>query len=219
MSDNAGFVPALGLKNLTWTYDLMVALMTREGTWRGLLLSPVKPRPADIIVDIGCGTATLAIMIKRQRPQARVIGLDPDPDILRIARRKAMEAGVEIGLIEGGADRIAIAVPQGEPSKAVSSLVFHHLPLPAKRAALEAIFATLRPGGQLCLAGYGPQRTWLMRQLFRLVQLLDGFETTQPNADGLLPVLIAEVVFDAVLETHIIPMLTGSISLYEAHRS
>jgi hypothetical protein len=57
-----------------------------------------------------------------------------------------------------------------------------------------------------------------MRRLFRLVQHLDGFETTQPNADGVLPRLIAEVGFDAIAETSVVATPTGSISLYQAHR-
>lgn len=57
-----------------------------------------------------------------------------------------------------------------------------------------------------------------MRRLFRLVQHLDGFETTQPNADGVLPGLIAEAGFDGVEETSVVPTPTGSISLYQAHR-
>lgn len=219
MSDAADFVPALGRKSLTWAYDVVIALMTREDTWRRLLLSTLKPHPGDVILDVGCGTATLAIMIKRQCPQARVIGLDPDPEVLRIARRKAIQAGVAIEFVEGRADRIRDAVPAGVPNKVVSSLVFHHLSLETKRTALEAIFAVLRPGGALHVADYGLQRTWLLRALFRLVQNLDGFETTQPNADGVLPRLMTEAGFDAVIETHVVPTPTGSISLYEAHRS
>ena len=218
MNDKDEFVPALGRKELTWAYDSMVALLTRESTWRGLLLSVLDPQPDDIIVDVGCGTATLAIMIKHRSPQARVIGLDPDAQILRIARRKAMKVGVTIELIETEARRLADVIHQHRPNKVVSSLVFHHLPLEGKRAALAAILAALTPGGRLNIADYGLQRTSLMRRLFRLVQHLDGFETTQPNADGLLPELMTEVGFDAVKESAIVLTPTGSISLYEARR-
>lgn len=218
MSDKPDFVPALGRSSLTWAYDLMIALMTCERRWRGHLLSALNPMPEDVIIDLGCGTGTLAIMIKRQCPQARVIGLDPDPDVLRIARRKARRAGVAVELIEGTADRIVDAARLATPSKVVSSLVFHHLSLATKRGALDAIFSVLPPGGRLYIADYGWQRTWLMRLLFHLVQHLDGFETTQPNANGVLPDLMKGAGFDAVIEADIVPTPTGSISLYEARR-
>jgi ubiquinone/menaquinone biosynthesis C-methylase UbiE len=219
MSDKPDFVPALGRSNLTWAYDLMVALLTRERRWRSLLLSALNAKSEDVIVDVGCGTGTMAIMIKRQCPQARVIGLDPDPAVLHIARRKTRKAGVTVDLIEGAADRIADVVCQGEPNKVVSSLVFHHLSLNTKRSALDAIFAVLPHDGRLYIADYGWQRTWLMRRLFRLVHHLDGFETTQPNADGVLPDLIAAAGFEDVIEVAVVTTPTGSISLYEARRS
>lgn len=218
MSDKDDFVPALGRKSLTWAYDLAIALMTREATWRRGLVAAIAPQPEDTILDVGCGTGSLAIMLKRRCPQARVIGLDPDPDVLRLARRKAQEAGLAIELVEADGQRIADTLHKGDPNKVVSSLVFHHLSLAKKRATLGAMLDVLRSGGRLYIADYGLQRTWLMRVLFRLVQNLDGFETTQPNADGVLPGLIAEAGFEGVAETSVVSTPTGSISLYQAHR-
>jgi hypothetical protein len=57
-----------------------------------------------------------------------------------------------------------------------------------------------------------------MRVLFRLVQSLDGYENTQPNADGVLPTLMAEAGFTQVQVLDVIPTATGSISLYRAVR-
>lgn len=217
MSDREDFIPALGHKCLTWAYDLAIALLTREARWRSLLVQAVAPQPGDIVVDVGCGTASLALMLKRRCPQAHVIGLDPDPQVLRIARRKAERARLRIELVQADAEHVYLAL-QTRPNKIVSSLVLHHLTLDQKRAALRAMFAALQPGGRLTIADYGLQRTWVMRRLFRLVQHLDGFETTQPNADGILPALIAEAGFDGVAETAIVRTPTGSISLYQAHR-
>jgi ubiquinone/menaquinone biosynthesis C-methylase UbiE len=58
-------------------------------------------RRGDRILDLGCGTATLTILIKRTHPGAEVAGLDGDPRILEIARRKAAKEGLEIKLDEG----------------------------------------------------------------------------------------------------------------------
>ena len=69
------------------------------------------------------------------------------------------------------------------------------------------------------IADYGLQRTRLMRSLFRFVQYVDGYKDTQPNADGILPVLMKETGFAQVEETTVIPTPTGSISLYRAIRS
>jgi hypothetical protein len=66
------------------------------------------------------------------------------------------------------------------------------------------------------IADYGPQRTTLMRLLFRIVQLADGKEDTQPNADGAIPELMSEAGFREVREVEVVPTVSGSISVYVA---
>ncbi|MFF4452186.1 class I SAM-dependent methyltransferase [Streptomyces goshikiensis] len=47
----------------------------------------VAPRPDDVIVDVGCGTGSLALLLPRVEPRARVIGVDPDREVLAMALR------------------------------------------------------------------------------------------------------------------------------------
>ncbi|MCY1250212.1 hypothetical protein D3C72_2293450 [compost metagenome] len=54
----------------------------------------------------------------------------------------------------------------------------------------------------------------MMRALFKLVQYVDGFEDTQPNAEGILPELMRDAGFIHVEETNVFATATGSISIY-----
>lgn len=209
------FTPALGRAWLTPLYDAAIGTLTRERFWRRTLLSQVTPQINDRILDVGCGTGTLAILLKRSQPRAAVFGVDPDGNVLARAHRKAAAAGVEIQFIEGFLDkRIFGAIPQ--PTKVVSSLVFHQVPLEEKRRMLAIIRSALPAGGELHIADYGLQRTRLMRLLFRTVQALDGKANTEPNAQGALPRLMTDAGFSEVQETRVIATPTGSISLYRA---
>ena len=76
--------------------------------------------------------------------------------------------------------------------------------------------AALVPGGTLHVADYGLQRTPKMRKRFVIVQKGDGFENTEPNAQGVLPEMMTEAGFRDVQETHVIETLTGSVSVYRA---
>jgi len=218
MNNNKDFVPALGRHELTAQYDRVIALMTRERRWRGKLLSLAAPAAGETILDVGCGTGTFAIMLKREAPAAHVIGLDPDAAVLEIAQTKADAAGVAVDWRQGLGDMLTAAASPACLDKVVSSLVLHQCPLPVKRAILGSAREVLRPGGVLLIADYGWQRTGLMRLLFRQVQALDGFEKTQPNADGVLPDLMRQAGFAKVEEVSVTPTPTGSISIYRAQR-
>lgn len=207
------FTPALGHAVLTPLYDAAIALMTREGRWRRALVNRVAPRASDRILDVGCGTGSLAILLKRRSPHTLIVGLDPDADVLRRAKGKADRAGVEVDLRLGFARDAAQALPGGA-TKVVSSLVFHQVPMVEKRAGLSAMYASLVSGGEVHIADYGLQRTSLMRKLFKQIQRLDGAENTTPNAQGILPTLMTAAGFIDVEEVSVIATPTGSISLY-----
>jgi trans-aconitate methyltransferase len=211
-----GFTPALGHHWLTPAYDTAIALLTRERRWRNALIRQIAPRAKEVVADVGCGTGTLAVMLKRHAPSVSVFGFDPDPEILDRAERKARASGTIVNFTHATMDDIGAKLKSVHPAHVVSSLVFHQVPLAAKRDLLAAIFGALSTGGQLHVADYGWQRTAAMRLGFRIVQSLDGSAETQPNADGCMPVLMRQAGFKHVVETSVIPTLTGSISLYRA---
>ncbi len=88
----AKFTPALGYAALTPIYDCAIRLLTGEKTWRQKLLVQVAPADGEIGLDVGCGTGTLALIIKQRAPNARMIGVDPDPQVLARAAKKAARA-------------------------------------------------------------------------------------------------------------------------------
>lgn len=212
------FTPAAGNPKYTRYYDAVIALLTREDRWRCAAIAQLALKPRDTVVDIGCGTGSLAIRMKQQQPDARVVGVDPDPQVLAIAEAKVRRAGVEVEFVQAMGDRAVERIGPGIADKVVSSLVLHQCPVPMKTAIIGTMFALLRPGGELVIADFGVQRDALMRLGFRIVQFADGKQDTQPNADGILPGLIARAGFADVAEVSATRTVSGSISLYRATR-
>ena len=212
MTEHA-FTPALGRFSAVRFYDPIVAL-TRERLWRALAAAYVAPRPDDVIVDVGCGTGSFAGMLHGIEPRATIIGVDPDADVLAIARRKATAVDWRVGM----GDKLAAAIGPQSADTVVSSLVLHQCPLSMKEAILAAMFEVLRPGGRVVIADFGWQRTTLMRSAFRIVQFADGVADTQPNADGVVPDLMSRNGFRDVREAEVVPTVSGSISIYVASR-
>lgn len=124
MAETTSFTPLLGAKALSPFYDAAIGLATREGRWRNRLVAQMNLRPDDRILDVGCGTGSLALMLKRRAPSATVFGLDPDPQTLEMARRKARRAGANINFLQGFAVD-ALIKPLRPLTKIVISLVLH----------------------------------------------------------------------------------------------
>ena len=216
MSAELPYLPALRFSSLTCLYDSVMRLLLKDEVFKRRLVAQVKPLPDQRILDVGCGTGTLTLLLKRAAPNAVVIGLDADPTMLRIARTKAESEQVQIEFVEGMSD--SLPFPHASFSGIVSSLLLHHLTTDSKRRTLEQAYLLLRPGGMLHIADWGQAQNALMRAAFLGVQLLDGFETTVDNVEGrLLPWMRAAGFADA-METHREMTMLGTLSMYRATR-
>lgn len=210
------YIPALRFDWLTRFYDPILRATLKEEPLKRRLVEQVGLRSGQRVLDLGCGTATLTIMLARACPEAEIVGLDGDPRALAIGRDKVARAGLRVELHEGIAQEAPF--PPASFDRVVSSLVFHHLDTDAKRAALARARDLLRPGGELHVLDWGRAGSTLMRLAFLSVQLLDGFRTTGDNVRGRLPALIAEAGFEGVAETHRARTMFGVMSLYRATR-
>lgn len=210
------YIPALAYRWLTPFYDPVVRLTTRESAFKPALLAQAALRPGQRVLDLACGTATLTIAAKQAQPGADIAGVDGDPQILARAQGKARQAGVQLRLDHALSQ--ALPYPDASFDVVMSSLFFHHLDREAKLATLREVRRVLKPGGSLHIADWGKAANPLMRGLFVVVQLLDGFETTGDNVAGMLPKLMTESGYAEVSETRRFSTPLGTISLYAATR-
>lgn len=208
------YIPATRWRAFTRLYDPILALTMREKQFRREMLRRVG---ADLpeggtAVDVGCGTGTFAVALKTSRPDAEVVGVDGDEEILALARAKPDADRVEWR--EGLAQELP--VPAESADVVTISLVLHHLLLEDKRKALGEMKRILKPGGRLHVADWGHPSDPLMSGLFFFVQAIDGFDRTADHRAGRLPGLIAEAGFDAVERYGRFRTALGTIELLKA---
>lgn len=210
------YIPALAYRSLTGLYDPLVRITTRERRFKAVLLQQARLRAGQQVLDLACGTATLTIAAKRMQPRADITGVDGDPDILARARIKAAKAETELKFDESLSQHLPYA--DSSFDVVLSSLFFHHLDRENKLATLSEVWRVLKPGAELHIADWGKAANPLMRVLFLIVQMLDGFATTTDNVAGRLPEFLRASGFKEVEETQRFSTVLGTLALYRAKR-
>jgi ubiquinone/menaquinone biosynthesis C-methylase UbiE len=212
------YVPALRFERLTTFYDPVVRLTIRERRFKDRLLEQAAIAPGQRVLDLGCGTGTLAIWAAERSPGAELVGLDGDEEVLDRARRKAAEAGVAVRFDRG----LSYDLPYGDDSfdRVVSSLFFHHLKPDAKRRTVREVARVLRPGGELHVADFGRPADPLQAAIFAVFRRFDGEEETRDNAAGRLPDVFAEAgLADARERGGALRTVYGTLAFYSARRA
>ncbi len=215
-TESRGYLPALRFPALTRIYDPVVALTTREGRFKELLVEQVAPAPGQRILDLGCGTGTLAIQVKLREPGAEMVGLDADPEMLGRAGEKAERAGVELILTEGFSNELPFE--DAGFDRVLSTLFFHHLDPEPKRQTAREIARVLRKGGELHVADWGRPSDPVMRAAFLGIRALDGFSNTADNYRGALPAIFEAAGLEEASETDRLRTALGTLALYRARR-
>jgi len=149
------YLPAAGRDWALPLYDPIVKLLGGDSA-RKALLDQVALQPGHRVLDVGCGTGTLATLIKRLHSDVDVVGLDPDPKALARAKRKAARLGTSIQFDEGFGD--SLPYPEASFDHVVSSFMFHHLPTQEKEKTLREVGRVLKPRGEFHMLDFeGPE--------------------------------------------------------------
>jgi ubiquinone/menaquinone biosynthesis C-methylase UbiE len=156
MPDSARtYLPAAGHDFFLPLYDSIVKLFGGDAA-RQALVAQAAIGASDRILDLGCGTGTMDVHIKKQFPHVELVALDPDPKALARARKKAARAALTIQFDQGFGDQLPYAAATFD--RALSSFMFHHLPTEEKANTLREVHRVLKPGGEFHLADFeGPE--------------------------------------------------------------
>lgn len=134
-------------------YDFVTIVLAFGQTkrLRALTVDLAMLTPGESILDVGCGTGGVTIPA-RQRVGAtgKAAGIDPAPEMIAVANRKAnrkdLEIDFRVGVIE------ALPFPDACFDAVTASLMMHHLPKSLQVKGLAEIYRVLKPGGRLLIA-------------------------------------------------------------------
>jgi ubiquinone/menaquinone biosynthesis C-methylase UbiE len=156
----------------------------------------------EIVLDVGCGTGGVTIPAKmRVGRNGIAAGIDPSPEMIAVARRKAGRSGVEIDFRVGVIE--CLPFPDETFDVVTASLMMHHLPEHLQVKGLAEIWRVLRspdpasgkPGGRILIADMTRPSSSFFKQLTSLV--LHHGHASQFGIEDLLR-LLREAGFDNV---------------------
>jgi ubiquinone/menaquinone biosynthesis C-methylase UbiE len=190
-----GYIPAAGHDFLLPLYDPMLRLLLRERKLRDRFLDLAEIEPTQRVLDIGCGTGSLLLLLKQRCASVEAIGIDGDAKALAVAHAKANKHGVAIDFEEALATRLPFA--DAHFDRVLSSLMLHHLSHDEKLAALREAHRVLAPGASFHIVDFGAPRTLVARIATRLIHHDDRMDE---NLDERIPALLREAGFARALE-------------------
>ncbi|TIT03159.1 methyltransferase domain-containing protein [Mesorhizobium sp.] len=150
-------------------YDLLARVLTfgREGQFRQFMLRLAGLQPGEAVLDVACGTGTLAIAARRLVGAAgRVTGVDASAEMVERARLKAARAGLDLTFVQATAQELPFK--DGQFDIVIGTLMLHHLSKPARSTFFREAERVLKPGGRLLLIDFGrPARKSRLPRLHR----------------------------------------------------
>lgn len=139
-------------KLLIGLFDALLVAAAREASFRSAFSSLASAGEHDRLLDLGCGTGSLALLLKTLHPQAEVFAVDEDPETLEIARERAEVKRLPIDFHHASFERLPFG--EGEFDVIVSGLALYPKSPKSQESALKEVFRVLRPGGVFLLAGW-----------------------------------------------------------------
>jgi ubiquinone/menaquinone biosynthesis C-methylase UbiE len=160
------FLPAAGRDVFLPLYDPVVSFMGAARA-REELIKQASIQPNQRVLDLGCGTGTLVVLLKRKYPAAEIVGVDPDPKALQRAQKKIRRAGVAVQLDEGFSDELPY--DEGMFDRVLSSFMLHHLEEHEREKTLREVLRVLKPVGTFHLLDFAGGEDKAPGRLGRLV--------------------------------------------------
>jgi demethylmenaquinone methyltransferase/2-methoxy-6-polyprenyl-1,4-benzoquinol methylase len=149
-------------------YDLQnsVLSMRIDVLWRKKLARLIPADRPVTVADVAVGTAEVAMEIARQRPNARIIGVDFTPAMLQVGLSKLQKRGLDGRIRMTAGDARSLPLP--DACADVATISFGIRNVEERDQALAEFFRILKPGGKLYIMEFSLPDNPVLRFFYKL---------------------------------------------------
>lgn len=152
-----------------YDFTVWLAFLGKERAFRDRVLQLARLRKGESVLDVGCGTGTLAIAAKRiAGPDAAVYGIDASAEMIVKAKQKARKFRAEVLFKDSLAE--ALPFPDAQFDLVLSTVMLHHLPRKARLQCANEIRRVLKPAGRMLAVdfeGFSEQKRSILSHFHR----------------------------------------------------
>lgn len=152
-----------------YDFTVWLALLGRERVFRDKTLELARTMKGESVLDVGCGTGTLAVATKQRVGTAGVVfGVDASQEMLARAEKKARNAGAEVFFKNATAE--ALPFPNAQFDVVLNTVMLHHLPQKTRTQCISEIRRVLKPDGRVLIIdfeGFSEQKRTLLSHFHR----------------------------------------------------
>jgi len=143
-------------------YDALTNVLLQPSQKSIGRLAQVKA--GDQVLDVGCGSGRLSMAAQEWAgADGQAVGLDPSPEMIRVARKNTERAGskakFELGVVE------SLPFPDASFEVVLNRLMLHHLPGDLKQRGLAEMRRVLKPGGICLVVDFEPPKSGWLRMI------------------------------------------------------
>ncbi len=136
-----------------YDFTVWLAMLGKERAFRENVVRLARLEAGESVLDVGCGTGTLAIAAKRRvGPTGTVSGRDASPEMLARAEKKTKKAGLDIVFKNGLAEKMPF--PDAQFHAVLNTVMLHHLPRKARLQCVREIRRVVRPDGRVLIVDF-----------------------------------------------------------------